>query len=266
VNDLSIVQALAPAHWPTLVLVSARMVGLMLAAPLWSFASMPRSIRGALVIVFTVTVLPTVHETPLPPDFLGLVMPLASELLLGLSIGMVGAVFTAGMGLAGEAATLQMGLNLGPSLSPMAEANVTGIGDLETMLALAIYATLGGHLVLLTGVAGSFQSIPPGGAIDMVQGGRAVASLAGTVFVVAVRAAAPIIAALLLANLGLAILSKAVPQLNAMAVGFPITIGLGLVVLGASLPYTGPFVARWVGGMGSSVGTLVDAFTLAPGH
>jgi flagellar biosynthetic protein FliR len=266
VNGLSLAQALAPSHWPMLVLVSARIVGLMLAAPLWSFAGVPKSVRGALVIVFTVTVLPTVHETTLPPDYLGLVMPLASELMLGLAIGLVGAVFTAGMGLAGEVATLQMGLNLGPSLSPMAEASVTGIGDLETMLALAIYATLGGHLVLLTGVAGSFEAIPPGAALDVVQGGRAVATLAGTVFVVAVRAAAPIIAALLLANLGLAILSKAVPQLNAMAVAFPITIGLGLLVFGAALPYTGPFIARWVGGMQGSVGTMVDAFTLAPGH
>lgn len=265
-NDLSIVQSLAPSHWPTMVLVSARMVGLMLAAPLWSFASMPRSIRGALVIVFTVTVLPTVHETRLPPDYIGLVLPLASELMLGLAIGLVGAVFTAGMGMAGELATLQMGLNLGPSLSPMSESSVTGLGDLKMMLALAIYATLGGHLVLLTGVAGSFQAIPPGTALDLTGGGRAVIALAGTVFTVAARAAAPIIAALLLANLGLAILSKAVPQLNAMAVGFPITIGLGFVVFGAALPYTGPFIGRWVGGLPTSVATLIDAFTLAPGH
>ena len=100
----------------------------------------------------------------------------------------------------------------------------------------------------------------------MVQGGRAVASLAGTVFAVAVRAAAPIIAALLLANLGLAILSKAVPQLNAMAVGFPITIGLGLVVLGA-VAAVHRSVRRPVGGRhGGPVGTMVDAFTLAPGR
>jgi flagellar biosynthetic protein FliR len=266
VNDFSIVQALAPAHWPTLVLVSARMVGLMLAAPLWSFASMPKSVRGALVIVLTVTVLPTVSETPLAPDYMGLVLPLASELMLGLAIGLVGAVFIAGMGLAGEVATLQMGLNLGPSFSPMSDATVTGLGDLKTMLALAIYATLGGHLVLLTGVAGSFQSIPPGAAPDIVNGGRAVAALAGTVFTVAARAGAPIIVALLLANLGLAILSRAVPQLNAMAVGFPVTIGLGFLVFGAALPYTGPFVGRWVGGMHGSVVTLIDAFTLAPGR
>ncbi len=265
-KEFSLVQALAPAHWPTLVLVSARMVGLMLAAPLWSFASMPKSVRGALVIVLTITVLPQVRETPLAADYMGLVLPLASELMLGLAIGLVGAVFTAGMGLAGEVATLQMGLNLGPSLSPMAEATVTGIGDLKTMLALAIYATMGGHLVLLTGVAASFQSIPPGGALDFVGGGRAVVALAGTVFTVAARAGAPIIAALLLANLGLAILSKAVPQLNAMAVGFPITIGLGFLVFGAALPYTGPFIGHWVGGMQGSVGAVIDAFTLASGH
>mgnify|MGYP001551997923 CR=1 FL=1 len=265
-NGLSLVQALAPAHWPMLVLVSARMIGLMIAAPLWSFASIPRSIRGALVIVFTVIVLPTVQERPLPPDFIGLVVPVASELILGLAIGLVGAVFTAGVGLAGEVATLQMGLNLGPSFSPMSEATVTGLGDLQTMLAMVIYATLGGHLILLAGVADSLRVIPPGSALDFGEGGRAIVALGGTVFTVAVRAAAPIIAALLLANLGLAILSKAVPQLNAMAVGFPITIGLGFVVFGASLPYLGPYIGQWVGGLHGSVGGVVQSFSLPAGH
>jgi flagellar biosynthetic protein FliR len=267
VSAPSIAQALAPAHWPTLVLVSARMVGLMLAAPLWSFAGTPKSVRGALVIVLTVTVLPTVREASLPPDYIGLVLPIAFELILGLAIGVVGAAFMAGMGLAGEVATLQMGLNLGPSLSPMSDASVTGLGDLKTMLATVIYATLGGHLVLLRGVAESLQAIPPGSALDFSEGGRAVVALGATVFTVAVRAAAPVIAALLLANLGLAILSRAVPQLNAMAVGFPITIGLGFLVFGASLPYLGPFVGRWAGGVHGSVGGLIQAFALpAGGH
>ena len=67
-------------------------------------------------------VLPSVQPSHLPPDYLGLVLPLASELILGLAIGLIGAVFMAGMGMAGEVAALQMGLNLGPSLSPMADA------------------------------------------------------------------------------------------------------------------------------------------------
>lgn len=262
-NRLSLVQALAPAHWPMLVLVSGRIVGLMLAAPLWSMAGVPKSARGAMAVLFTVAVLPSVRETPLPDQVFGLIVPVASELALGLAVGLVGAVFMAGIGMAGEVASMQMGLNLGPALSPMAEATVTGVGELENLLAMAIYVTLGGHLALLGGLAESFQTIPPGGGLDLVAGGRAVATLAGTIFLTAVRAAAPVIAALLLANFALAILSRAVPQLQAMAVAFPVTIGLGLLVIGASLPYTGAFVGEWAGTVPGSVARVVGAFAPA---
>lgn len=264
-NGLSLIQALQPAHWPTLVLVSARIVGLMLAAPLWSMAGVPKSFRSALVIVLTLVALPSVQPSHLPPDYVGLVLPLASELALGLAIGLIGAVFMAGMGMAGEVAALQMGLNLGPSLSPMADAAVTGVGELKNLLAVCLYVIIGGHLVLFAGVVDSFQVIPPGTGINMAEGGRAVASLAGTMFSVAVHAAAPIMVALLLANFGLAILSRAVPQLNAMAVAFPITIGLGFLMFGAALPYTGAFIGRWAGGLDGSVARMVGAFTPA-GH
>lgn len=262
-NGLSLVQALQPAHWPTLVLVSARIVGLMLAAPLWSMSGVPKSFRSALVIVFTLIVLPTVQPGRLPPDYLGLALPLASELALGLAIGLIGAVFMAGIGMAGEVAALQMGLNLGPSLSPMADATVSGVGELKNLLAVCLYVTLGGHVVLLAGVVESFQTIPPGVAVNFTEGGRAVAALGGTIFAVAIRAAAPIMVALLLTNLGLAILSRAVPQLNAMAVAFPITIGLGFLMLGAALPFTGAFIGEWNGGLHGSVERMVGAFAPA---
>jgi flagellar biosynthetic protein FliR len=169
----------------------------------------------------------------------------------------------AGIGMAGEVAALQMGLNLGPSLNPMADAAVTGVGELKNLMAVCLYVTLGGHLVLLAGVADSFQAIPPGSGIDMAGGGRAVASLAGTMFAVAVRAAAPIMVALLLANFGLAILSRAVPQLNAMAVAFPITIGLGFLMFGAALPFTGALIGEWTGGLHGSVARMVGAYVPA---
>ncbi len=262
-NELSLAQALAPANWPTLVIVSGRVVGLMLAAPLWSLAGVPRSARSAMAVVFTLVVLPSATATQLPSDHLGLVFPLASELALGLAIGLVGAVFMAGVGMAGEVAALQMGLNLGPALSPMAEGTVTGVGELKNLLALTLYVTLGGHLMLLSGVAGSFQVIPPGGMLAWDAGLRLVVDLGAAIFVTAVQVAAPVMVALLLANLALAILSKAVPQLNAMAVAFPITIGLGLLVLGASLPHTGSFIGGWVGTLPTSVARTVHTLTPA---
>jgi flagellar biosynthetic protein FliR len=145
----------------------------------------------------------------------------------------------------------------------MADAAVTGVGELKNLLAVCLYVTLGGHLTLLSGVAESFRAIPPGGAIDLDAGGRAVGALAGTLFSVAVHAAAPIMVALLLTNVGLAILSRAVPQLNAMAVAFPITIGLGLLMVGAALPFTGAFIGQWAGGLPGSVDRMIDAFTPA---
>jgi flagellar biosynthetic protein FliR len=229
-------------------------------------AGVPKSVRGGVVILFTLALLPTVQETRLPPDYIGLVLPLATELMLGLAIGLVGAVFMAGVGLAGEVAGMQMGLNLGPSLSPMAEASVTGVGELKNLLAMTIYVTLGGHVILLTGVAESLQVIPPGAAVDMGQGGRSIVALSGTVFLVAVRVVAPIMVALLLANFGLAILSRAVPQLNAMAVAFPITIGLGFLMFGASLPYTGSYIGQWAGGIHGSVSRVVQSFALPVGR
>jgi flagellar biosynthetic protein FliR len=259
----SLGEALGPSHWPTLVVVGGRFIGLMLAAPLWNLAEIPRSVRAALVLVFTAAVLPGVAEARLPPDFAGYVGPLACELVLGLAIGLTAAVFMAGVGLAGEIASIQMGLHLGPSLSGMAEEPTAGLGELKTMLALVIYVTLGGHLLLLTGVAESFHAIPPGTALDVVAGGRAVAVLAGTVFTAGLHVAAPITVALLLTNFGISILSRAVPQLNSMAMAFPVTIGLGFLALGASLPYVGRFLGEWVVSLPRAVETMVGAF--APG-
>jgi flagellar biosynthetic protein FliR len=148
----------------------------------------------------------------------------------------------------------------------MAEASVTGVGELKNLLAMTIYVTLGGHVILLTGVAESLQVIPPGAAVDMGQGGRSIVALSGTVFLVAVRVVAPIMVALLLANFGLAILSRAVPQLNAMAVAFPITIGLGFLMFGASLPYTGSYIGQWAGGIHGSVSRVVQSFALPVGR
>lgn len=259
----SILNVLAPTDWPTLVLVTARVVGLVMIAPLWALAEVPTTVRGAMVVVMSLALLPTVHGQPLPSDVMGLPLPLAAELLLGLAIGLTGAVFMYGISLAGEVAALQMGLNLGPALNPMAEGSVSGVGELKSMFAMVTYVGVGGHLALITALAASFHSIPPGGAIDLANGSHAVVALGATVFTTALRAAAPLIAALMLANFALAILSRAVPQLNAMAVAFPITIGLGLVVFGASLPYTGQFIDQWAHGVGRSAATMVQAFTPA---
>ncbi|HRX19697.1 MAG TPA: flagellar biosynthetic protein FliR, partial [Gemmatimonadales bacterium] len=84
-------------------------------------------------------------------------------------------------------------------------------------------------------------------------------ALGGTVFSVAVRVAAPVMVALLVTNLALAVLNRAVPQLNTMMVAVPITVGVGLIGLGATLALVGGEVTRWVSGLDDALAGLLVA-------
>ncbi len=260
----SLLTTLSPANWPAFVLVSVRVGGMMFTAPFWSMTTMPRTLRSAIVVLFSVLLLPSAAVPHIPDDMMAMAVALASEMVLGVAIGLTGAAFIHGMALAGEVVSLQMGLMLGAALVPMPEAPVSGVGELKSFLALSLYVALGGHLTLLQGLGASLGAIPPGGALNLPGGGQEVVAIAGTVFTTAVRAAAPIMVALFLANLALAILSKAVPQLNVMMVAFPVTISLGFIVLAASLPFLAQLIGGWTGAMPASLEGILRAFTPLP--
>lgn len=257
----SLVNALQPIHWPTLAMVSTRAAGLMLVAPLWSMAALPGSMRGALAMVLSAAVLPTVQPVTDSPL---LILSMGSELLLGLALGLVGAIFMYGLSIAAEVISLQMGLSLGAAIAPGADLGTGGIGQVTMLLTLAVYASIGGHLALVEGFARSFTLIPPGGAPDLAQGSKVMVALAGTAFDVGVRAAAPAMVALLITNLSLALLSRAVPQLNTMMVAIPITVAVGLLALGAALPSLAEWIGGWAAGIGGQADHVMRAFTLAP--
>ena len=254
-------QAFDPAAWPTFAFVTARLGGLMLSAPLWSMAAMPRSIRAAVTVVLALLLTPLAPRVALPEEAMHLPLPLAMELVVGLAIGLTAAVLVQGAVLAGEVVSLQMGLSLGAALGGNADLEGEGVGQLQQLLALFLYVAVGGHLLLLRGLAASLQSLPPGAPLALPEGGGAVAALFGTLFSCALSVAAPVMVTMLLVNLGLATLSRAVPQLNAMMVSMPLTIGVGLVALAAALPLVAFAVHAWMGGLPNDVTRLLGAFS-----
>ncbi len=261
----SLIDGLAPERWPTLVIVGGRFAGLMFIDPLWGMTDMPGSLRAALVALFALAVLPGVHTLSVAADVGSLVAPLATEVMLGVAIGLTAAIFLSAFSLAGQIASAQMGLNVSATITGSPDDTMGGIGELERRFATTIYVALGGHIVLLTGVAHSLSVIPPGSVINIAEGGRTVMVLAGTIFTTAARIAAPVLATLLLAHLVVAVLARAVPQLQSFAVAFPITIGLGFIVLGAVLPFFASLVADTVRWMPHTISDLLNAFA-TPGH
>jgi len=249
--------ALVPERWPTFALVTGRIGGLMLTAPGWSGTTLPASIRSAVTVVLALLLLPLAPVTTLPSEVLDLPLPMAAEIGIGLVIGLAAAVLVQAVGLAGEVISMQMGLSIAPALSPVPEMAVVGLGQVSTLLAILIYLGLGGHLMLLRSLADSLHSLPPGGGVLFTAGGPAATALAGRLFSCAASAAAPVMVALLLTNLALAVLSRAVPQVNAMTVSFPLTIGVGLIMYSVSLPNVSAVVARWVQELPGSVNGLL---------
>jgi flagellar biosynthetic protein FliR len=200
----------------------------------------------------------------MPEQVLELPVPLAMEMLLGLAIGLVAAVVVHGAALAGELVSLQMGLSLGPALAPLPDFENSGVSQLQSLLALSIYVGVGGHLMLLRGVADSLQTLPPGAPIALDQGAAAVTAMVGAVFTSAVRTGAPVIVTLLVTNVALAILSRAVPQLNAMMVSFPLTIAIGLIMVGAALPMAAGTLDGWMRDLPLRVAEVTGAFHTVP--
>src|SRR5690606_13737305 len=174
------------------------------------------------------------------------------------------AVFLHGLTVAAEVIGLQMGLSQGAALGGMTEIGTPGIGQLYGQTALVVFATLGGHVVLIAALGSSLSALPPGAALDLAAGGRTVMSRLGGVFGVAVRVAAPVMVALLVTSLALALLNRAVPQLNTMMVAVPITIVVGLVGLGSTLLLFGAEVARWAEGLDNGVAPLLGSLRPLP--
>lgn len=263
-SGVSLPDVVAPQNWPAFVMLSARVSGLLLVAPVWSMRAIPRAVRGAFAVVLTVTLLPTVPESAVPEELLALPIAIGSEMLFGVAIGLAAGLLVYAVQVAAEVISVQMGLSIASILAPTATGAPPGMAELQNLMALAVYVTLGGHLLLLVGLSSSLHTIRLGVSVDLVTGGSVLVAMVGGLFSAAVRVAAPVMVALVLTNIALGITGKAVPQLNVLMLAFPITIGLGLLVFGASLPFFASLLVEWVESIPLMIETLTAAFAPVP--
>ncbi len=255
---------LKPAAVTLFTLLSARLAGIFMTAPLWSMSALPRKTRAALTVVLAGLLAPTCAAPHLGNDPMALVPALGLETLVGLAIGVTAAAVVHGAALAGEVLSIQMGVSLGPALAPMPDAPVAGLSQLASYFAVFVFVGLGGHLMVLEGVARSLALLPPGSGFAVASDPRVFIAAAQSLFVCALSVAAPVLVTLLIANVALALLNRAVPQFTAMTAAFPVTIGLGLVALGLAAPLWGHVVADRLVRTPSAITTTLRGFTPAP--
>lgn len=222
--------------WPL-----TRILGLIMVAPVFGHRSVPGRVKIGLGIFIALIIAPTLP--PMPDVALGSwggLFILVQQLLIGVAIGFIMRVVFAAVETAGEIVGLQMGLGFASFFDPQSAGQTLVLARFFNMLALLVFLAVNAHLLLLGVLVDSFQSLPISPQPLSAAGFYNVAAFGSIVFAVGLQLALPLIAILLMTNLSLGILTRSAPQLNIFAIGFPITLGVGLIVLDLTLPYFAP--------------------------
>lgn len=220
-------------HLVPFTLVIFRLASIFFFAPIFSSPVIPMQVKALLVLALAFCVYPVVPaQTGLNPTMLGITAGIAGEIMIGLVIGYGASIPLAAMQLGGLLMGQQLGLGLGRVFNPDFDEEVDILGQILFLGAMMIFLMLNGHQALLGALVQSFKTIPLGG-YDPGQGAVQLATgLLTAMFELAVRVAAPLLCLVFLETVALGFVSRTVPQLNLLNLGFPlrIIVGLGLTV------------------------------------
>lgn len=241
---------------PVFALVLFRVSGLMLAAPVFSSPVIPLRVRAALTVAVAMTMFPLVQaRAPADVSLLAVVVGGVGELMIGLTIGLALSILFTGMQLAGEMVGQQAGLALGRAFDPSQGQQSTVLAQVYNIVLTLVFLLLGGHRAIITALLDTFDVIPllsyrlEAPVLGLMTGMLTAA------FILALRVAAPVLIALFLASVALGFLSRTMPQMNILSVGFVIRAMLVLAVGGVAIGFSGDVL---VGVLEDGVDTIVS--------
>jgi flagellar biosynthetic protein FliR len=227
-----------PVHLEACLLIVIRTGGMLLSAPWFGHRALPPQLKIGLALLIGLLLAPAVagRGIALPDGLLAWAVAIAGELLLGIAIGLLVRFLFAAVAMAGQLIGLEVGLAMPGLFDPEFNEHSTALHTFTDLLAVLVFLSLDAHHLLLRGLADSFRAIPLLGWGLGGAGVEAVVRLSAELWPIALRLAAPLLAAQFLAKVAMALVAKAAPQINILMVGFPLQIGLGLLVLALMLP------------------------------
>jgi flagellar biosynthetic protein FliR len=243
---------------PGWLMVLFRIIGIFLAAPVFSRASIPRRIKVLLAVGLSFCVYPMLHPILWAPggQSAALLMQLqgpqislprmagavASELLIGVVLGLGAGLPIAGMQLAGQMIDQQLGTGLGGLINPDQQQQTTAVSQTYYLMATMFFLALGGHRVLMMTLLDSYHAAPLGG---FHMDGRVLGVVLGlltAMLELALRVAAPVLGLVFLESVAMGFVARTVPQLNILTVGFPLRLVMGMALIaGAVVVQSGVF-------------------------
>lgn len=219
-------------------LVLARIGALVATAPLYKLETVPRVVRGLLAVTLSILIMPLyLHLSYTSPwNLLAFGSLLLNEVLIGLLLGLGMQVLFAGVQITGQIVAQLSGMSLAEVSDPSFDSGTTIFTEIFHYTTLAVFITLGGHRLVMGALLDTFEWAPPGHAMFGDSFAEVMVEILQQSFYLGIQASAPIMIALFLSTLVLGLISRTLPQINVLAVGFGVnsllTIGAILVSIG----------------------------------
>lgn len=239
----------------------ARILALLVVAPPFNNIAISVRIRLILGLAIAIAIAPALPPIPAiePSSGLGLWI-LAQQMLIGTAMGFSVRLIFSGIDMAGMMISMQMGLGFATLYDPENKSQTPVVSEVLGVIALLLFLSINGHLLMIATLTHSFNALPIGAGLPGSESWLNIAKAGVIIFKSGMLLSLPIVLALMITNLALGVLTKAAPQLNLFAIGFPLTLSLGFTALLFGLSHlSGPFQQLFEYGLQSMLGFFTPA-------
>ncbi|WP_217915204.1 flagellar biosynthetic protein FliR [Miltoncostaea marina] len=220
------------------MLIATRLSAMMAVAPVFGSRSIPVRVKAGLVVLISWISLPIAASQggQVPDSVIGLSVLAVKEAIIGVAFGLVAQFLFAAVQTAGSFIDMSAGFAVSQTLDPTSNVSVSVLGRWYNLIAITCFLAMGGHQLLVAGVVRSFTLAHPLADPDLSAVISGVLERADDIFLVVVQIGAPILGALLITDVTLGVISRAVPQMNIFIVGLPLKIVVALAGSAILLP------------------------------
>lgn len=231
-------KALTETQLIVFALILLRMIAFVVSSVVFGSSNISAPVKILLSISIATMIFPSVNITHIDTSKMteDLILLSAREVVLGLSLGFLTRLFFFSVGMMGEFVSVSIGLGSAQIFNPLMGSNSNTVEQFYNTIATLIFFALNGHHLLINGIAQSYDLIPlaqlklsPGPFVEM-------ATFAQEMMVMAIKMCAPIIAAILITNIAMGILGRAIPQINVLITSMPVTLMLGFSLMFICIP------------------------------
>lgn len=220
-------------------LILIRVSAFLVSWPVFGSAVVPPQVKILFAVLITFILYPVVGHKVFTTDILSekIIAFAVREAFVGVAIGYVTRIFFLAVSMAGNLVSASMGLSTAQILNPMLSENSTAMEQFLTILATLFFLAINGHQIFIMSFVQSFDVIPLTHDALTFAGFNNFGKMVETLLVIAIQLSAPVLISMLFMNLAMAIVGRAVPQINVLVTSLPVNILVGFFVLSISIPF-----------------------------